>query len=90
MTPLDLPDDYRGLIAREGGNDFKFIYLPSSMEDPGTFRTRKLAEGWLARNFARFETAGVKMRACMCCRTQFFSQGSHNRMCQPCRRTADV
>lgn len=28
-------------------------------------------------------------RNCMCCGRQFTSQGIHNRLCDPCRRTPD-
>lgn len=31
----------------------------------------------------------LKQRACMCCRTPFLSEGSHNRLCVRCRNKSD-
>lgn len=30
-----------------------------------------------------------RLRPCLCCGKQFTSEGSHNRLCQPCRQSAD-
>jgi hypothetical protein len=46
-------------------------------------RTR-LATTWYRRK-ALLPTA--KRRACMCCQRPFLSEGIHNRICEPCKRS---
>lgn len=69
-------------VARYQGNSFQVVGLP---ELSPIFRTRAVAEQWLAAN----KPASVKTRDCLCCGSQFESEGAHNRLCDTCRNRRD-
>jgi hypothetical protein len=56
-------------------------------EQLGPFATYKEAK--TARDQEQRAARGITVRACLCCRTPFASEGAHNRLCEPCRKRGD-
>lgn len=87
-------------VIREDKNGRVYIIgLPMGFRRPGAFDARRDAKAWLAaraEQLAQFhgeesaqsrrQVSRRQVRACMCCRSSFESQGPHNRLCDPCRR----
>lgn len=60
---------------------------PDGKPLPEVFNSASHAGGVAGQmNKAARRDAGRTKRKCLCCRKEFMSEGSHNRMCDPCRR----
>lgn len=84
---MQLPDSLKAMVRRINSTEFQITGLPPEIADPGTFASRKAAEVWLMGKIDYLTGPRQKrLRACMCCRTSFESEGAHNRLCPVCRK----
>lgn len=72
-----------GPAVRQLITDFEVVGL--GVDSP-LFSSRRKAERWLAARIAALP-AGARpgMRACLCCRSDFMSDGWPHRLCKGCR-----
>lgn len=86
---MDLSASLKRMVRSNSPRRFYIVGLPKSVASPGIFETRRAAEVWLkgkAHLLEQIAQETRQIRACMCCRTSFESQGPHNRLCDPCRK----
>ena len=79
------------MVWRIDSHTFEVRGLPNGETSP-EFRFRSDAEKWLATNLDGLGLTRSKRgpRNCMSCRTEFDSEGIHNRLCNDCRRSPGV
>lgn len=79
------------MVWRIDSHTYEVRGLPNGAISP-EFRFRSDAEKWLADNLDSLGLIRAKRgpRACMHCRSEFESEGIHNRLCNDCRRSPGV
>ena len=83
---LSVPRPTGPRVVRVGNGEFQAVGL---IELSPVFSTRAVAESWLRRELAKTpQSKRPQIRCCMRCRSEFQSEGFHNRMCGPCRHVA--
>ncbi|MDO9527120.1 MAG: hypothetical protein Q7J57_16535 [Gemmobacter sp.] len=70
-------------VERLHNGGFQVLGLPDLSP---VFSTRAKGEQWLRDHLQKLPaTRQPRDRACLCCGTDFRSDGAHNRMCSSCR-----
>lgn len=74
------------MVWRIDSHTYEVRGLPNGEISP-EFKFRSDAEKWLAENLDSLGLTRAKrgLRACLCCRSEFESEGIHNRLCNRCR-----